>query len=166
MIHHTDPVSWSLIATFGISVVDESYRCTAKAGTSGWDSAGSFLRLLPLYAVAFALAVLVRTGWRWAAWTTLAFGTASILVSILYHGPVILPQRKPGRIDWFEDRTYTGLLFVAVALLAHDLLGGPWSPRERRQPATPVSRSAARGRGRGPRGRAPGPGPGAAGGCG
>jgi len=34
-----------------------------------------------------------------------------------------LPQRKPGPIDWFEDKLYTGLLFVAVALLAYDLLG-------------------------------------------
>jgi hypothetical protein len=123
MIRYADPVSWSLIAAFGVSVVYESYRCTAKAGTSRWDSTGSLLRLLPLYAVAFALAVLVRTGWRWAAWTTLAFGTASILVSVLYYGPVILPQRKPGRIDWLEDRVYTGLLFVAVALLGCDLLG-------------------------------------------
>ena len=37
--------------------------------------------------------------------------------------PTVLPQRKPGPIDWLEDRLYTGLLFVAVALLAYDLLG-------------------------------------------
>ena len=30
---------------------------------------------------------------------------------------------KPSPIDWFEDKLYTGLLFVAVALLAYDLLG-------------------------------------------
>jgi len=41
----------------------------------------------------------------------------------LYYSPIMLPQRKPGPIDWFEDKLYTGLLFVAVALLAYDLLG-------------------------------------------
>jgi hypothetical protein len=84
---------------------------------------GFLTQAVPFYAAAFALAVLVRTGWRWVAWTALAFGVALILVSIFYYGPVMLPQRKPGPIDWLEDRVYTGLLFVAVALLLYDLLG-------------------------------------------
>jgi hypothetical protein len=67
---------------------------------------------LPFYAIAFALAVLVRTGRPWVAWTGLAVGVA-----------LIMPQRRPGPLDWFEDKLYTGLLFVAVALLAYDLLG-------------------------------------------
>jgi hypothetical protein len=57
------------------------------------------------------------------AWTTLAVAVALILVSIFYYSPIMLPQRKPGPIDWLEDKVYTGLLFVAVALLAYDLFG-------------------------------------------
>ena len=71
--------------------------------------------------IGFVLAMLVRTGWRWVAWTALAAGVA--LIMIFYYSPTILPQRKPSLIDWFEGKLYTGLLFVAVALLAYDLLG-------------------------------------------
>jgi hypothetical protein len=78
---------------------------------------------VPFYAVAFALAVLVRAGWRSVAWTALAVAVALILVSIFYYSPIMLPQRKPGPIGWLEDKVYTGLLFVAVALLAYDLFG-------------------------------------------
>ena len=53
---------------------------------------------------------------------------ALIMVSIFYYSPIMLPQRKPGPIDWFEDKLYTGLLFVAVALLAYDLLGKTLAP--------------------------------------
>jgi branched-subunit amino acid ABC-type transport system permease component len=53
----------------------------------------------------------------------LTLGVALIIVSIFYYSPTVLPQRKPGPIDWLEDKLYTGLLFVAVALLAYDLLG-------------------------------------------
>ena len=124
MVGYATQASWVLIAAFALSALYELYRATAKAGTSKYDAMRGFLtQALPFYAVAFALAVLLRTGWRWVAWTTLAFGVALILVSIFYYGPVMLPQRKPGPIDWFEDRVYTGLLFVAVALLLYDLLG-------------------------------------------
>lgn len=50
----------------------------------------------------------------------LAVGIGLIIVSIFYY---VLPQRKPRPIDWLEDKLYTGLLFVAVALVAYDLLG-------------------------------------------
>jgi len=53
----------------------------------------------------------------------LAVGVGLIIVSIFYYSPIVLPQRKPGPIDWLEDKLYTGLLFVAVALVAYDLLG-------------------------------------------
>jgi hypothetical protein len=32
-------------------------------------------------------------------------------------------ERRPGIIDWFEDLVFTGLLFVAGALLLYDILG-------------------------------------------
>ena len=124
MMGYATQVSWVLIAGFALSLVYELYRATAKAGTSKYDSMRIFLtQAVPAYAVAFALAVLVRTGWPWVAWTALAAAVASIMLSIFYYSPTVLPQRKPGPIDWLEDKAYTGLLFVAVALLAYDLLG-------------------------------------------
>jgi hypothetical protein len=56
-------------------------------------------------------------------WTTLAVAVALILVSIFYYSPTVLSQRKLGPMDWLEDMLYTGLLFVAVALLSYDLPG-------------------------------------------
>jgi phosphatidylserine synthase len=129
MLSYSSQVSWILIAAFALSLLYELYRSTAKAGTSKHDSMRSFLtQELPFYAIAFVLAVLMRAGWPWVAWTALAIGVALIIVSIFYYSPIILPQRKPGPIDWFEDKLYTGLLFVAVALLAYDLLGKTFVP--------------------------------------
>jgi phosphatidylserine synthase len=129
MLSYSSQVSWILIAAFALSLLYELYRSTAKAGTSKHDSMRSFLtQELPFYAIAFVLAVLMRAGWPWVAWTALAIGVALIIVSIFYYSPIILPQRKPGPIDWFEDKLYTGLLFVAVALLAYDLLGKTLAP--------------------------------------
>jgi len=124
MLSYSSQVSWILILAFALSLLYELYRSTVKSGTSRYGSMRSFLtQELPFYAIAFVLAVLVRTGWPWVAWTALAIGVALIVVSIFYYSPIMLPQRKPGPIDWFEDKLYTGLLFVAVALLAYDLLG-------------------------------------------
>jgi hypothetical protein len=78
---------------------------------------------LPFYAIVLVLAVLVRTGWPWVSWIALVVGVGLIIVSIIYYSPTVLPQRNPGPIDWLEDKVYTGSLFVAVALLAYDLLG-------------------------------------------
>jgi len=130
MLSYSSQVSWILIATFALSLLYELYRSTARKGTSRYDSMRSFLtQELPFYAIALVLAVLVRTGWPWVAWTALAVGVALIIVSIFYYSPNMLPQRKPGPIDWFEDKLYTGLLFVAVALLAYDLLGKTLVPQ-------------------------------------
>jgi phosphatidylserine synthase len=124
MLSYSSQVSWILIAAFALSLLYELYRATAKAGTSKHDSMRSFLtQELPFNAIAFVLAVLVRTGRPWVAWTALAVGAGLIMVSIFYYSPIMLPQRRPGPLDWFEDKLYTGLLFVAVALLAYDLLG-------------------------------------------
>lgn len=129
MLRYSSQVSWVLIATFALSLVYELYRSTAKAGTSKYDSMRSFLtQELPFYAITFVLAVLVRMGWRWVAWVALAVGVVAIIVSIFYYSPIVLPQRKPGPIDWLEDKVYTGLLFVAVALLVYDLLGKTLTP--------------------------------------
>jgi hypothetical protein len=46
-----------------------------------------------------------------------------ICVSIFYYNPRIMLARKPGIIDWFEDLVFTGLLFVAAALLLYAISG-------------------------------------------
>jgi cell division protein FtsW (lipid II flippase) len=130
MLRYSTQASWVLIAAFTLSLLYELYRSTAKAGTSRHDSMRGFLiQGLPFYAIGFALAVLVRPGWRWAAWLALTAGVVLIIVSIFYYSSAVLPQRKPGLIDWFEDKIYTGLLFVAVALLLYDLAGKTLIPR-------------------------------------
>ena len=97
MLSYSSQVSWILIVAFVLSLLYELYRSTAKNGVSRYDSIRSFLTQgLPFYAIAFALAVLVRTGWPWVAWTALVVGVFLIMVSIFYYSPIVLPQRKPG----------------------------------------------------------------------
>ena len=129
MVGYATQVSWVLIAAFALSLLYELYRATAKAGTSKYDSMRIFLtQAVPSYAVGFALAVLMRTGWQWVAWTALALAVALVVISIFYHSPIMLPQRRPGPIDWLEDKVYTGLLFVAVASSPTTYSGRRWSP--------------------------------------
>jgi hypothetical protein len=82
---------------------------------------------MPPYA-AFTVAALTQADWLWLTWTVVALAIGLILVSIFYYSPVILPRRKPGLVDWFEDKVYTGLLFVAVVLLLNDLLDVTLTP--------------------------------------
>lgn len=128
MVEYTTQASWVLIAASIFSILYELYRATLKAGVSRFDSMRSWLLALPVYAVAIGIAVLVRTGWLWTVWLTLVLSVTLIGVSIFYYGPVALPPRRPGVIDHFEDRVYTGLLFVAAALLIYHLFGTKLSP--------------------------------------
>jgi hypothetical protein len=73
-------------------------------------------------------------GWPWVTWTGLRWRCTD-RVSILYSGPIMLPHRQPGPIDWLEDQLSTGLLFVAVALLLDDLLGKTLTPQATRWPS-------------------------------
>lgn len=123
MVEYTTQASWVLIATSVFSMLYELYRATLMAGVSKIDTMRSWLLALPVYAIAIGIAVLVRTGWLWTVWLALILSVALIGVSIFYYGPVALPPRKPGLIDHFEDRVYTGLLFVAAALLIYHLTG-------------------------------------------
>lgn len=65
-------------------------------------------------------------------WTGLQVAVALIGVSILDSGPIMLPQRQPGAIDWLEDKLSTGLLGVAVALPLDDLPGKTLTPQDDR----------------------------------
>ena len=116
--------AWTLVATFALSIIYELYRATAKAGTSVHDSMQVFVRQgIPFYTLAGVVIALLFTGARWAAWVGLVVSVVMILVSILYYNPRIMIERKPGLIDWFEDLVYTGLLFVAAALLLYAIGG-------------------------------------------
>lgn len=116
--------AWVLVATYAISLVYELWRATAKAGTSRHDGMRNFLTQdVLLYALATIVIVLLFAGVGGAAWIGLGFSIVFILVSILYYNPRIMIEREPGIIDWAEDLTYTGLLFVAAALLFYDVLG-------------------------------------------
>lgn len=46
-----------------------------------------------------------------------------IATSIFYYNPTIMIERQPGRLDWFEDLVFTGLLFVAAFLLYYEVMG-------------------------------------------
>lgn len=118
--------AWVLVATYTLSLIYELWRATAKAGASRHDSIGTFLKQdLVLYVMAAIVIALLFAGVPGAAWIGLVFSVVFILVSILFYNPKIMLERKPGLIDWFEDLTYTGLLFVAAALLLYEVTG--WS---------------------------------------
>jgi len=120
MIH----AAWILIATFALAIIYELYRATLKAGTSRHDSMRVFVTQgIPFYVLAGVVIALLFTGAVWAAWIGLVFSIAMILVSIFYYNPRMMLERKPGLIDWVEDLVYTGLLFVAAALLVYAVAG-------------------------------------------
>jgi hypothetical protein len=48
---------------------------------------------------------------------------ASVLASIFWYGPTVLPTRQPRLVDWVEDRVFTILVGVVFALLAYEVLG-------------------------------------------
>lgn len=116
--------AWTLVAAFALSFVYELYRATLKAGTSRHDSMHVFVtRGIPFYVLAGVVIALLFTGAEWAASIGLIVSIVLILVSIFYYNPRMMLERKPGLIDWFEDLVYTGLLFVAAALLVYAVLG-------------------------------------------
>jgi hypothetical protein len=115
--------AWVLVATFTLSLGYEIYRATMKAGTSRHDSLRSLVQTLPIYVVAAAVIWALFVGAGWAAAVGLIFSVVAIIVSIFYYNPVIMLERRPGIVDWFEDLVFTGLLFVAATLLLYDVLG-------------------------------------------
>lgn len=123
--------AWTLVAAFTLSFVYELWRATAKAGTSRHDSVRVLLTEgVPFYLVAGVVIGLLFTfaSAGWAAWLGLAYCIALILVSIFYYNPQVMLDRKPGLVDWFEDLVYTGLIFVAAALLLYAVAGWSLSP--------------------------------------
>lgn len=112
------------MVAFGLSLIYELYRATSNAGTSRHDSMRAFVvQGIPLYTLAGVVIALLFTGREWAASVGLTFSVAMICVSIFYYNPRIMLARQPGIIDWFEDLVFTGLLFVAAALLLYAMFG-------------------------------------------
>jgi hypothetical protein len=120
---------WLLVAAFVLSLAYELYRATAKAGTSVHDSKASFLKNnVLLYVVAALVIALLFAGFEWAPWVGLIFSALVTAASILYYNPKIMLERNPGVLDWFEDLVFTGLVFVAMALLVYQVLGVTLEP--------------------------------------
>jgi hypothetical protein len=116
--------AWVLAVAFALSLAYEIYRATTKAGTSRHDSMDAFVRNnVALYLVAVAVIGLLFAGFDWAPIIALLFSVVVIVASITFYNPRILLDRQPGLIDWFEDLVFTGLLFVAAALLLYQVLG-------------------------------------------
>ncbi len=116
--------AWVLVAAYILSLTYEVWRATAKAGTSRHDSMRAFVTQgVPLYLAAAVVIGLLFAGVSGAAWIGLVFSVLLILVSTLYYNPTVLMERQPRMVDWVEDIAYTGLHFVAAALLAYEVAG-------------------------------------------
>lgn len=114
----------ALAAAFGLSIVYEFYRATAKAGTSRHDTMAGFgLQVAVLYIPAAVLIAGLFLGWPWAPIAALIFSLIVTLSSLFYYNPVIMMERQPALVDWVEDLVFTGLLFVAVVLLVYQVCG-------------------------------------------
>jgi hypothetical protein len=116
--------AWTLVVTFGLSLAYEVWRATSRADVSRHDSMRLFVTQgTALYVAAAVIIWLLFAGVTASAWIALVFSVALILVSIFYYNPKIMVERQPGLFDWFENLTFTGLLFVAAALLLFEVLG-------------------------------------------
>lgn len=122
MSNLTGDAAWVLAITFSLSFIYEIYRATIKAGTSQHDSVRTFVLQIPLYVGAAVVVSMLFAGIELAAEVALTFAIVVILVSIFYYNPRIMMERLPTAIDWFEDMLFTGLLFVAAALLIYEVL--------------------------------------------
>lgn len=119
----TTNAAWVLLVTFALSLAYEIYRVTAKAGTSRHDTMRAFVEELVIYVVAAIVILGLFAGASWAPWAGLAYSVVMIIVSIFYYNPKVMIERQPDVIDWFEDLVFTGLLFVAAALLFYEVAG-------------------------------------------
>jgi phosphatidylserine synthase len=115
--------AWVLTVTFALSIAYEAWRTLARRHVSTHDSPAAFLKGLPIYVVALAVIVMMFLAVPGANWIGLVLSLAGIGVSIFYYNPTIMMARAPGVIDWIEDMVFTGLLFVAAAILVYDIAG-------------------------------------------
>jgi hypothetical protein len=108
-----------MASAFANSTAHETYRATAKAGVSRYDSMHELLtRMLPFYVVAMAAVLAMGFGVTGAAWAALVLASGMVLMSAFYYNPTIMAARQPGIIDWAEDMAFTGLFLASAVLLA------------------------------------------------
>jgi hypothetical protein len=115
--------AWVLAFAFILSFVYETWRVTFMRHVSEHDTVPAYLKNLAVYVVAALAIWALFAGIAGAAWIGLAVAVIGIGVSTFYYNPVIMRDRQPGIVDWVEDIVFTGLLFVAAALLIYDLGG-------------------------------------------
>jgi hypothetical protein len=121
--------AWVLLVAFVLSLVYELYRAYGKTGTSLHDSPAAFAKNnIAFYLVAAVVIGVLFAGFGWAAWLGLVFSVAVIVAAIVWYNPKVIVERRPGFFDWFEDVVFTGLLFVAGALLLYSILGVTLEP--------------------------------------
>jgi hypothetical protein len=114
---------WLLLIATILSVGYELWRAVARTGVGPNDSLRAWVTGLPLYAGALVVSFLLLVGWEWASVLGLAYGLLASLASIFWYGPTVLLARRPGMVDWLEDRVFTMLVAIVALLLACDLLG-------------------------------------------
>jgi hypothetical protein len=114
---------WLLLAATLLSVGYELWRAVARTGIGPNDTMRDWVMALPLYAGAVVVSILLVAGWELAPLAGIAYGLLASLASIFYYGPRVLLARRPGMVDWVEDRVFTMLVALVAVLLAFDLLG-------------------------------------------
>jgi hypothetical protein len=114
---------WLLLAATIISVTYELWRAVARTNVGPSDTMRAWISGLPLYAGALAASLLLLLGWEFAPLLGLAFGLLASGMSIFWYGPSVLCQRRPGALDWFEDRVFTMLVGIVALLLTFELAG-------------------------------------------
>jgi hypothetical protein len=116
---------WLPLAATLLSVGYELWRAVARTGIGRNDTMRDWVMALPLYAGAVVVSILLIGGWELAPLAGIAYG---LLASIFYYGPRVLLARRPGMVDWVEDRVFTMLVAIVAVLLAFDLLGVTLAP--------------------------------------
>jgi hypothetical protein len=106
-----------------LSVAYEGWRATARAGVSRHDSPRALAQLAPLYVLAAAVTAALFADLPAAAPIGLVFSVLVVGVFTFHYNPVMMLERQPGVIDWFEDIAYTIAHAVAATQLAYAVVG-------------------------------------------
>jgi hypothetical protein len=115
--------AWTLTAALVLSVAYEVWRATARFGVSRHDTPRALVQLVPAYVVAAGVIAALFIGLPAAALIGLLFSVLVIGVSTFHYNPVMMLERQPGVIDWFEDIAYTIAHAVAATQLAYAVAG-------------------------------------------
>lgn len=114
---------WLLLTAAVLSWGYELWRAVARTGVGPNDTMRDWLMTAPIYVGALAVSALLLVGWEFAPILGLVYGVGSCLASTFYYGPSVLIARRPGLVDWIEDRLFTMLVAIVALLLALHLAG-------------------------------------------